>query len=83
MVEWGILKKDFNVLCDEDISGEQATDVRKITSNPTTSSSNGGMAASVHGNHSSNGSIGQGFFKETNDVDKLYLKRSSVAFCDH
>ena len=40
------------------------------TSNPTTSSSIGGLAAD-NSNHSSNGTIGKGSSNETKDVDKL------------
>ena len=71
IVEWGILKRDFNVLSDEDFPGGRAANVKKTTStsNLTTSSSIGGLTA-VNSNHSSYGSIGQGFFNETNDVDR-------------
>ena len=70
MVAWGILKKDFHILSDEDIPGGGAADVMRATptNNPTTSSAIGGVAA-VNSNHSSNGTIGKGF-SETQDVEK-------------
>ena len=50
---------------------EQSAEVKKISSNPTTSSSIGGVAASNHGNHSLNGSLGKGFYNEAHDEEKL------------
>ena len=65
------MRRDFNILSDEDFPGGGAADVKKTTttSNPTTSSAIGGLAAD-NSNHSANDTIGKGF-SETKDVEKL------------